>query len=43
MGIVRFFVEQSNNPSGFIGKLLFNAMDMAHGKVIEKALEPIRK
>ncbi len=42
MRIVQFFVEQSGNPSGLVGKLLLTAMDMAHGKVIEKALEPLR-
>ena len=42
MGVIQFLVEQSGNPSGFIGKLLLNTMDMAHGNVIKKALEPIR-
>ncbi len=41
MRLTQFFIEQSRNPSGLVGKLLLNAMDMAHGKVIEKALEPV--
>jgi len=42
MGVIQFLVEQSGNPSGWIGKLLLHTMDLSHGNVIRKALEPIR-